>query len=455
MIICCLFPFSGRYSLSSLSGSQSRFYYNNVCDFADRPDRIVFCGSETYFPTPDKRTGQQTPATVSGSEKTVRRYEIPDPEICGKTDKTFVPQDLMDRLVRECRGSEFQVCRKIMTEAYPPLVDFYRDFLQKCAAREPVEFIRCTAYDASMSAAAAECKIPVVHSGSGPLNSPDCLAAAYWNRLGADGTADGTARWEAAAAQNWKELELSREELLFLFCRDHEIYDNRNASLPQDADAGVILQADDDPEIIAFSNGYSNYEAVQLAENLFPNGKVILRREPDAANLLAGKYDVDESGYHFIQRVGLVVSINSGAALESVLMGRNTLVLGDSPFRLLSSEIRGCGIIPPENLSAKLNFILLNWLVPGSEADTPEYTRWRLSGPSEPAIRKRHLDELLRLRGFRDLEQFRKAFRDHHPMPRPICRAAGRGGTGCSHGAAVRYRSGSIRRSRASLCRAA
>lgn len=418
MIICCLCPFAGRYSQSSFSDVQRRFYYKNVFDFADRLDRIAFCGSEPYFSTPDKRTGQKTPVNLSDFEETVCCQQIPDPEICGQTDKTFVPQDLMDQLVRECRGSEFQVWRKIMTEAYPPLVDFYRDFLQKCGAQEPVEFIRCAAYDASLSAAAAECKVPVVHSDSGPLSSPDCLAAVYWNLLGPDGADDCTARWEAAAARDWKNQELSREELLFLFCRDHEKYDARTAAQPQDADAGVVLQADNDPDIIAFSNGYSNYEAVQLAENLFPNGKVILRRDPEAKNLYAGKYDVDESGYHFIQRVGLVVSISSPAALESVLMGKNVLILGDSPLRLLSSEIRSGKIIPPENLSAKLNFILLNLLVPVSEADTLEYTQWRLTKPSEIEIRKRHLDKILRLRGFRDLEQFRKSFRDHHPIPR-------------------------------------
>ena len=418
MIICCLCPFIGRYFKSTPFGVQSWYYYKNVYDFANRLDRVAFCGYEKNFPTPEDLQKQKLPVFLSDSDKKVWRYEILDQKVYEKTNKTYVPPDLTDQLVRECGGSVFQAWRKIMTDPYPPLVEFYRKFLKRCAEKEPLEFIRATANDASMTAAAAEFKVPFVHYEKGPLRQPDYLETAYWDLSGVNGSTECEARWQASVKQDWKELELSREELLFLFCADNDRFDARTATLPQDADAGVAGQVDDDSNVIAYSHGYTNYEAIQYAENLFPNGKVIVRRHPTARTLCAGEYDVDRSVYHFIQRVGLIISINSSVSLETVLMGKNAMVLGDSPFRFLSSRIQKGKPVPPENLIKKLNFILLNYLVPVPAVDSLEYTQWRLSGPSELEIRKRHLAEFLRIRGFKDLKQFRKAFQDHHPAAR-------------------------------------
>ena len=418
MIVCCLCPFIGRYFRSTPFGVQSWYYYKTVYDFADRLDRVAFCGYEKNFPTPDELKKQKNPVFLSEFDQKIWRYKILDQKIYENTDKTFVPPEIMDPLVRECGGSVFQAWRRIMTEPYPPLVEFYRDFLKKCAEKEPLEFIRATANDVSMSVAAAEFKVPLVHYEKGPLREPDYQETAYWDLSGVNGSTECEARLQAVGKLDWKDLELSREELLFLFCADNEKFAARIAVLPQDADAGVAGQVDDDSNVIAYSHGYSNFEALQYAEHLFPDGKVIVRRHPAARTLCAGEYDVDKSVHHFIQRVGLVICINSSVALEAVLMGKPAIVLGDSPFRNLSSQIRKGRIIPPDDLIRKLNFILLNYLVPVPAVDSLEYTRWRLSGPSEMEIRKRHLAEFLRIRGFKDLKHFRKTFQDYHPAQR-------------------------------------
>ena len=418
LIICCLCPFIGRYFQSTPFGVQSWFYYKCVYDYADRLDRVAFCGYEKNFPTPDDlKNHQKYPVFLAEKDLEKWRYKILDQKIYEKTIKRFVPEEMMECLVQECGGSVFQAWRRIMTEPYAPLVDFYRKFLKKCAEKEPLEFIRATANDASMSVVAAEFKIPFVHCEKGPLRQPDYLETAYWDLSGVNGSTECEKRRLAAEKQDWKGLEFSREELLFLFCADNGKYDARIAVLPQDADAGVAGQVDDDSNVIAYSHGYTNFEALQFAENLFPEGKVIARRHPSGRTFCAGYYDTDASVHHFIQRVGLVICINSSVAFEAVLMGKKALILGESPFMCLSCKIQKGKIIPPDDLTSELNFILLNYLVPVPLADSLEYTKWRLSKPSELEIRKRHLNEFLKIRGFRNLEEFRKAFKGYRPAP--------------------------------------
>jgi archaellum component FlaC len=417
MIVCSLCPFIGRYFQVSPFDIQSWFYYKTVYDFADRLDRVAFCGHEKNFQIPAELKIRKAPFFPTDPGQQSWGYKILDRKVYENTNRTFVPEKIMDELAEECGGSVFQAWRKVMSEPYPPLVKFYRNFLRTCAAREPLEFILAAADDVSMTAAAAELKVPFVRIEKGPLRQPDYLGTVYWNLSGVSGSAECEARLAAAAKQAWKGLELSREELLFLFCADQEKFDVRATVLPQDADAGVAGQ-EEDGSCISDSRSCTVSEAVQFAENLFPNGNVIIHQPPKARTLCAGLYDTDPSGCRFMQRVGLVICISSNAALEAVLLGKNAMILSESPFQCLSSRLLKDKTVSPDNLTAKLNFILLNYLVPVPLADSPEYTKWRLSKPSELEIRKRHLDEFLKIRGFKDLKEFRKTFREYQPKAR-------------------------------------
>ena len=173
-----------------------------------------------------------------------------------------------------------------------------------------------------MTAAAAEFKVPFVHYEKGPLRQPDYLDTAYWDLSGVNGGTECNARWNSSRKTDWQDMELSREELLFLFCSDNSKFEDRSAVVKQDAAAGVAGQVDDDSNVIAYANGFSNFEAFQFTRHLFPDGNVIVRRHPAAQTFCVGQNDIDPRVYHFIQRVGLVICINSSVALEAALMGK-------------------------------------------------------------------------------------------------------------------------------------
>jgi hypothetical protein len=81
------------------------------------------------------------------------------------------------------------------------------------------------------------------------------------------------------------------------------------------------------------------------------------------------------------------MTVNSGIALEALLLGRRAIVLSDSPIAIAAD--RSMTSRSRERLLA-LNFFAFGYMVPYALMFDPEYTRWRLTNPSELEIVRRH-----------------------------------------------------------------
>ena len=98
------------------------------------------------------------------------------------------------------------------------------------------------------------------------------------------------------------------------------------------------------------------------------------------------------------------------------MLGKKAMFLGDSPFRLLSTDLTSEeNELPPDSVDI-LNFILLNYLVPFELGGSPAYSRWRLTNPSEIEIRRKHLEFYLKTRGFDSLEKMKKVCSEIEPQ---------------------------------------
>jgi hypothetical protein len=175
---------------------------------------------------------------------------------------------------------------------------------------------------------------------------------------------------------------------------------------------GLPLQVEDDSNLLAYANGYSNFELIHTALQFTPPEKLLIRQHPsgslDYSHATWKPINVDQSttSLDFIRRCRRIATINSSVALESLLLGRPTCILGDSPFRFIAGGSLPELFLQPAGWTSErvtqLNFAVLGYLIPEAMLFNEEYYRWRLGRPAEREIYRTHLeyyrDQLVRKR---------------------------------------------------------
>lgn len=258
----------------------------------------------------------------------------------------------------------------------------------------PLEAVLTCVNCATLKSLCRNRSLPLVHVELGPLRQPVFLQTAYFDFSGVNGETEAQARYLASGmppppGQDRDEINHLRH--LFLMQRPP-------LEEPPEADLGLCLQVEDDSNIICYAHGHSSLSLIndaraQLAEEQIAP-PVLVRAHPGSyfsiRHLPAGlAADDSASSLAFALRCRRIHTINSGLAVESVLMGRNVIVRGDSPFAFcVDAETGNCA-------PSALAFFLLNYLVPWKIAFSPEYLRWRLGNPSEIDIRQQHLDAFM------------------------------------------------------------
>ncbi len=90
----------------------------------------------------------------------------------------------------------------------------------------------------------------------------------------------------------------------------------------------------------------------------------------------------------FIQKCDTIITINSGIAFESILLGKETYVLGRSPIAMGAWDI--INHTPKMDVATEirwLNLFIFAYLMPFDLLFNPDYYRWRLkTTPSEDEI---------------------------------------------------------------------
>ena len=168
------------------------------------------------------------------------------------------------------------------------------------------------------------------------------------------------------------------------------------SEVPQaSVDLGLGLQIEDDSNVVCYANGHSALSLINNARRSLFDGDieppVLVRPHPGSffslRTLPVGlELDTSESSVDFVVRCKRIQAINSGVAVEAVLLGRAVFLRGECPF--------GFCVIPEngECKRAEFSFFLLNYLVPWHLAFQIDYIRWRLRKPVEREIRQRHLE---------------------------------------------------------------
>jgi len=186
---------------------------------------------------------------------------------------------------------------------------------------------------------------------------------------------------------------LSREELL-------RLVRGRPAAIvaPQPAQfrLGIVVEGEGADCVQRFSAA----DLVSMARESHAAADILIRHQAQALARFTpacGVGDDSATSAAFIARCEAVATVSSAVALEALLMGRHTLVVGESPLRLAADPGFGTRRDPSQQLLA-LNFLVGSLHAPAGLVFDADYLRWRLGQPSELALYERHIDWLRRSR---------------------------------------------------------
>lgn len=363
------------------------WFYKFVTAFGE--DAGYVCGDE-YFMDPSLHlaTGRE-----EANEALAKRckYKIPDIKTLTGLVRADISPDVWQSLEAHFPSNPLRAFEHFCLEENDHLHDAIAASFDRIEAECGKIEVAITCVNCATLAALCRIRgIPLVHFELGPLRGPSFFPTAYFDFSGVNGSTEARARFEAVkdsiGVDEWCDAEALKS--LFVTRRLPD------AGCP-DIDLGIALQVEDDSNIICYSNGFSslsllNDAKIKLAEKRI-RSPVLIRPHPGsiflARNLLPELVaDQSETSVEFILKCKRVHTINSSVAVESLLLGREVVVFGESSF-----------VFCIDTNTHRFNesawsFFLLNYLVPWDIAFSMEYIRWRLKMPSEDSIRKTHVE---------------------------------------------------------------
>ena len=349
-------------------------------------EHAAFIGERDYFQPPAEL---QAAGRLEWQPSWRQMFEYEPPgNLDGVTFRTL-PDDLLTaRLAR--MQSRWRLYGQLVTR---PCAEVEAAIDTACASipnASAAEAIVTFANLPALSRVAARRRLPLVHTHFGALRKPDYAMTGYWDLRGVNSNTDAARRYRRfrREARHSRFTPLTQEELL------HTVRRTPMPDGPQAAGApypiGLALQGEEN----AYVHGFGGLDLLSAARQRFDCDQILFRTHPGALTTYSntlGVVDTSGSSAEFILKCRTVMTVNSGVALEAMLLGRRCAVLGDSPLRIAADASIETALLPPrrDHLLA-LNFLVFGYLVPYSMMFDPDYMRWRLTDPPEIEIVHHH-----------------------------------------------------------------
>ncbi|MGK2953141.1 MAG: GT99 family glycosyltransferase N-terminal domain-containing protein [Thiobacillus sp.] len=351
-------------------------YYRLLSSFGER---MLFVASEDYTRAPEYWQAKNRWEMQPGNAQRLH-YQVPTREIMDDHDYGFLSETVYEALLADSGGNPITAFRRLLSERVPCLDAAFAEILSQPFA-EGIEAILTWCNCPSLSAAAEEKGIPVVHLEVGPLRWPQYRPTAYFDFGGVNGNTEAGRRYLDSGFRPGAGVET--EALRRFFSRE-----GAGKAAEAEFKLGVALQVEDDSNLLAFGHGFDNQSLLVYSHLHRAEGGVLVRGHPGSLfSLKPGWYQVDDSpdSVAFIRRCERILTINSSVGLEAMLMGKPVEVLGDCAHRFIAEAGD-----EPERV-ARLAFYLFAYLVPMDLIYDSSYLRFRLGQPSDYEIALRHL----------------------------------------------------------------
>lgn len=393
MLLSYLYPFPFRNTNPPLTW----VYFRQLGQLP--PEEVEYVGSPGYFEDP-VTVQESRPWEISPEVQQRFGFGIPSTEQVAGCRQHWVDLDLYDKLLSD-QPSGLRAWASLMTRPYAPLCSRLEEVFREAASRAPIEAVLTWCNCASLRKVAQRFKVPVIHNELGALRAPTYQRTVYFDFCGVNAYTEAEQRYQRFKAEAERERTplFSMKELRALIGGPAlASVDFSDAS--HEYDLGLALQVEDDSNLIAYGNGFSNYELILTAIQHMAPKPVLVRTHPHGAldyHRIAWKgvqFDDSPTSVEFVRRCRSVVTINSSVGLESLLLGRQACILGQNPFDFMAArridEVLSQTGVSPE-LVMQLNFAVLAYLVPEQLLFDLPYYRWRLQRPAELDVYRLHV----------------------------------------------------------------
>lgn len=354
-------------------------------------DDITFIASKDYFDDPEEHRHRWP-----GIEDQARKYQfdIPSRNTIQSLRKRIIDSAIFSPLKSQIL-SWYDGYAYMLKEIFPPLKAALTTHLKEISAAEPIEFITSWCNCPSLNAAAKPLGIPIIHNELGPLRKPDYHGTIYFDFNGVNGNTsfEQLAHSLLAKKPSWKPKEHT-ELLSTLATQIPATPPSKNQNPEKEQFLGVPLQVEDDSNILAFNNGWTNFSLLARARYLAGDTAILVRSHPKGLLYYPpylGTKDLSSTASAFIQRCKKVISINSSVALEAALYGKPIEVLGEASFTCFSENSHFHREYP-KALPLLFDAYCFAYLVPETLLFNWEYYRWRITRPSLKEVRQFHLN---------------------------------------------------------------
>lgn len=348
---------------------------------------LAFLGDTAYLADPAERVAANHPC-VNPDWMQRANYVLPDPAVLASIKRFHVGQEVLKPILDQRLGPNL-AWRQIMRVPFPPLVALLKTGLSVLKRQGEIEAVLSWINCASMRAAADDLGISVIHGELGPTRAPQFRPTAYVDFSGVNGNTEAGLRYARFAAEGVAMPQRTPSELLRVLGWSGAI-----GKPTPTHETGLALQIPNDSNLVAYGNGFDNFELVQFARRSWPASQLLIRPHPGYPFSPDPDIETDASpdASLFIGRVKRIMTVNSSVAFEAMLNETPVVMLGECPF-----AVGGChprSLMPRVDAKAWLawlNFISFGYLAPYEWAFDPAYLRFRLSRPPEAEIIDRHL----------------------------------------------------------------
>jgi hypothetical protein len=345
-------------------------------------DDLALIAPDSYWKDFEVRLARGD-GVLSDAAETFFGYKIPTVAQIDRLKKITVPFDLLEGESRRFIGPNL-AWKHITLEPVAPLEQALIEILGKLEPEAVVTWVNCR----SAKQAARSLGIPLIHNEIGPLRAPNYRFTAYFDFEGVNGESSAHDRWRKFADEKAALPILSASQILSLFCSSPD------PEIECTHDIGIALQCTDDSNLVAYSNGFTNHEAVATAAKWLP-GSILARAHPGRPERVSGNVTWDDSPTpaHFLSKIRSLVTINSSMALEAMLRLKPTYILGESPFSEGGWDILSGGRdLSDDDWLTWLNWTIFGYLIPYERLFDSRYYRWRLGRPTEVEIYRDNFD---------------------------------------------------------------
>ena len=348
------------------------------------PEEVVFMGSKEYFYNPEyfKKKGRME---VERDNCTYNSYTVPSPERIAKYRKYIFDDIAIEKIISKYNKEINDVWRDLLIRRNELFEEEIEKVLNQIMdENKNVEGIIAWCNCPSLDHVAKKHNIRIIYNEIGPFRPPYYRYMAYFDFSGVNGNTECSKRYstfkEECIRLNYTIPLFNREELLS-FLSNYPIVECEEIYK-----VGVALQVEDDSNMLAYSKGYNNYRLIDQIKKEYPSDKILIRQHPSSHedySKLGCNMDDSPNSATFINKCSEVCTINSSVAIEAILYGKRTVIYGDSPFAWLKEN--------DDEFLAKLNFSIINYLIPYQLLFCYDYYKWRMTSPDEIEIYYLHL----------------------------------------------------------------